>query len=266
MPTVLIHGDPHYEVSSKAAASVDVDDVYQQIVEAAIDRGVDAVINLGDTCNSNHPRPQTTAAIIRNNLALADEDILVFNLVGNHDISTKHAHALTPLIDLHENVKVVEKPEMIDVCGCDVIALPYITRQQVVRWTHKRSKAIMQGRTGVDKEVVRKALSRLRNPQAYIETKAQKLIDAADDGVLVVGHLDVTGSRAGAEEMLLRGGKLVLPTCITSSDKPIAYIGGHIHKPQLVRSKPWPIAIVGSLIHTDFAERHETKGFIILEL
>lgn len=266
MARLLIHGDPHYEVSSKAASNVDIADVHMQLAELAFDQEVDAVINLGDTCDNNHPRPQTIASIISVNLLLAEEGVISINLVGNHDISTKHSHALTPLVGLHENVVVVEKPSLLSVCECDIIVLPYITRQQVVKWTMRRSARIMQGRTGSDKQTIRKALSRLHNPQAYLDAKAQKLIDKTTEGVLAVGHLDIHGARAGSEEMMLRGGKLNLPDCIRNSDKPVAYVGGHIHQPQIIRTKPWPIVTVGSLIHTDFSERHETKGVIILEL
>lgn len=266
MVKILIHGDAHYEVSTAAAAAVNVDDVYQEIIQIAADKEVDAVINLGDTCDNNHPRPQTIAAVINNALDLAERGIHVVTLVGNHDLSSKHSHSMTPLEDLHENVSVIEKPSLIDVCGIQILALPYITRQQVVRWTKKRSEQIMKGRTGADKQVIRKALSKLQNPQSYMDSRCESLLKKANSGALVIGHLDIDGSKAGAEDMMLRGGKLRLPKCVRDSDKPVAYIGGHIHKPQIVRSSPWPILVVGSLVHTDFAERHETKGVIILEL
>ncbi len=80
-------------------------------------------------------------------------------------------------------------------------------------------------------------------------------------------HQAVEGAVVGPSDYIFRAGRQVL-RLDDLSDQFIAYLSGHIHPHQILwtrESKPKPFIYPGSIERTSFAERGETKGFLLLE-
>lgn len=79
---------------------------------------------------------------------------------------------------------------------------------------------------------------------------------------VVVCHSHFSGALIGAESFMIAGG---VPET-QGLDGADLVISGHIHKCQEIKRNDYNIVYVGSMERSDFAERDEEKGFMLLDL
>lgn len=79
---------------------------------------------------------------------------------------------------------------------------------------------------------------------------------------VVVCHAHFAGASIGAESFMIAGG---VPETGALEGADIV-ISGHIHKRQEIQRSGYKIVYVGSMERSDFAERDEEKGFLLLDL
>lgn len=80
--------------------------------------------------------------------------------------------------------------------------------------------------------------------------------------IVVVCHSHFSGALIGAESFMIAGGVREMPGLEGAS----LVVSGHIHKRQEIKRGTYNIVYVGSMERSDFAERDEEKGFMLLDL
>ena len=232
------------------------------IVTTAIEEKVDLVIFAGDAYKDRNPAPTFQREWGRRIMQLANSDIPVILLVGNHDLSPSlnRAHALEEFNTLEiDNVIVADAPKFYrpdDLWGLplQLITLPWISRSGMV--------AHLDLSLGKSEEIYEQ-----------LETKIGNVIDEwlGDSDpqlpVVLAAHASIQGAVYGGERTVMLGKDLVLSGSLVK-DPRIDYVAmGHIHKPQdLNEGKHPPVVYPGSIERVDFGEAKDPKFFIIAEV
>ncbi|HUJ27087.1 MAG TPA: metallophosphoesterase [Myxococcales bacterium] len=190
---------------------------------------VDVVVHGGDVFYRSKVPP---ALVARAFAVLAGLPVPVLVVPGNHERS-RIPH---PLLAVHRNVFLFDRPRTYVVGGVAFSGFPF-DGQVRMRFASLVEQA--------------------RGPPAAVR-------------VLCL-HQAVEGGRVGSPEFLFRDG----PDVVRGRDLPAGFaavLSGHLHRAQrLVRGldgTPFaaPVFYPGSVERTSFAEREETKGFLIVTL
>jgi len=233
-----------------------------RIINVAIEEKVDLVLFTGDAFKDRNPASTYRREWDRRIMRLAQSDIPILLLVGNHDISPAAGRANT----LHEfetlqvpKVKVLSQPGFLrpaDLWGLplQVIAIPYITRSTVMASLEIEGLPANKITAELEERLSELVLG-------WLEKKDNSL------PLILTAHASVEGAVYGQERSVILGNDLTLPGSLVR-DQRIDYVAmGHIHKAQDVNKghKP-PVVYPGSIERVDFGEAGDDKYYSLVEL
>ncbi|MCO5175412.1 MAG: exonuclease SbcCD subunit D [Thermomicrobiales bacterium] len=232
---------------------------FDAIVDRAIGDDFDAVLFTGDAFKNRDPSPTLQREFARRVLRLAQANVPIAILVGNHDLPNMASRA-TPV----ELYKVLEIPRVhvsrnIESFVLDtksgplqIVALPWITRSLLLNLEMHRHMT--------DEELDR------RQRQVVSELVSEELehIDSSLPSILMA-HVSLQGATLGYEQSIMLGRDVTVGRDDLHA-RGFDYVAlGHIHKHQVIGTHP-PVVYAGSPERVDFGEEHEPKGYVEVEI
>ncbi|MDW8122730.1 MAG: exonuclease SbcCD subunit D [Armatimonadota bacterium] len=258
---VETHGkrDPETGVSSQIQ---DFLNCLDHLVKTAITEQVDMVLFAGDAFHSLRPTPLCVREFLKWLLTLADNQIPVVLIAGNHDLPLARGDA-SPL-DLVAVLKnpflhFQRRPGWISVTtksgSVPIFCLPYVSTHQLLT-----TEEIFSARKDQIRLTAQELLSQ------FLETKARQR-DVSDGPSILLAHLWVENAElSGSEEFLSETTEPVIPLSHLQNLGFCYAALGHIHRSQVLGDKDRPVVYAGSLARIAFDEEDQEKGFYLVEL
>ena len=235
-------------------------DSLDQVVEFALNEGVDLVLLAGDAYKGRDPTQTHQREFAKRLNRLSQSGIPMFLLVGNHDLPAASSRAtamdIFPTLEV-ANIHVGNSLKTYDVATpsgpLQVLAVPWPRRSAILSREDSRGMSIEQVRQTLEERLT-----------DGIEAAASQL-DPTIPAILT-GHVTVNGATVGTERSMMLGQDHVL--LVSALDRPqVEYIAlGHIHKHQILRPDPPMVVYSGSLQRVDFSEEGDEKGFCVIDL
>ena len=230
-----------------------------KVVDFAIENEVDLVIFCGDAYKTREPTQTQQREFARRINLLSLNDIPIFLLVGNHDLSNAIGRATsTEIFDTLsvKNVHVSNRLEFYKIPTrsgeIQVASLPWLRRSALLSREETKNLDFEQL-----KERLQQALT------GAIELHVSKL----DPGLpaVLAAHVWVAGAQIGTEKQMVIGQEHVL-LLSNVANPAFDYVAlGHIHKHQVLSESP-PVAYAGSLSRLDFSDETDEKGFYLVDI
>jgi DNA repair exonuclease SbcCD nuclease subunit len=211
---------------------------FERAIEPAIRGETDVVVHGGDLFYRSRVPAWLAGRVFERLEDLADSGVDVFWVPGNHERSV----VPRGLLLTHPNVRVFDRPRTFTISrrGLDLAlsGFPYTPG-------------------------IRDEFMSLVAATGHLETRANVR--------LLCIHQLVEGARVGPVDFTFRSGHDV----VRGADVPpgfAAILSGHVHRFQVLerdlagRRLLSPVLYPGSIERTSFAERHERKGFLVLEV
>ena len=231
-----------------------------QVVEFALNEGVDLVLLAGDAYKGRDPTQTHQREFAKRLNRLSQAGIPTFLLVGNHDLPAASSRAtavdIFPTLEV-ANIHVGNSLKTYDVATpsgpLQVLAVPWPRRSAILSREDSRGMSIEQVRQTLEERLT-----------DGIEAAASQL-DSTIPAILT-GHVTVNGATVGTERSMMLGQDHVL--LVSALVRPqVEYIAlGHIHKHQILRPDPPMVVYSGSLQRVDFSEEGDEKGFCVIDL
>ncbi len=226
------------------------------VVDYAIVHEAGAVLFAGDAFRTRDPDPTYLREFARRLKCLAQADIPLVLLAGNHDIPAMEQRA-TSLDIFHALdiplMTVARKPDVYLIPTrygtLQVVTLPYPVRQRLLRHEAYRHKTIEE----LDRAVTQALTQRLAELRARCDPALPTVL---------LAHVTVEQAQWGSERGIMVGRDVALPRSVLA-DAAWDYVAlGHIHRHQeLNEGAHPPIVYAGSLERVDFGEEGQPKGF-----
>ena len=235
-------------------------DSLEQVVEFALNEGVDLVLLAGDAYKGRDPTQTHQREFAKRLNRLSKAGIPTFLLVGNHDLPAASSRAtavdIFPTLEV-ANIHVGNSLKTYDVPTpsgpLQVLAVPWPRRSAILSREDSRGMSIEQVRQTLEERLT-----------DGIEVAASQL-DPTIPAILT-GHVTVNGATVGTERSMMLGQDHVL--LVSALVRPqVEYVAlGHIHKHQILRPDPPMVVYSGSLQRVDFSEEGDEKGFCVIDL
>lgn len=234
---------------------------FDKLVEYAVAEAADIVLFCGDAFKSRDPSQTQQREFARRIRKLADNNIPVFLLIGNHDLPASSGRATsTEIYDTLRipMVTVAAKPGIYRVKtpagDIQIAALP---------WPRKGSLEVKAQNEGhpLSAEGLKAGV------EAILSAKIDRMAADLDPSLpaILAAHIWVDGARLGSEKSLVLGNEPSVMLGNIASSK-FDYVAlGHLHKRQVLNEAP-PVIYSGSLERLDFGEEKDDKGFYEVEL
>ena len=211
---------------------------FKHALQPAFDGAVDCVIHGGDILYRSKVPPQLVEMAFEPLIQVADMNIPVYIVPGNHERSAiPHADRVR-----HPNIHIFDRPRtfILQIDGTKVALTGFAFVRQGVR----RRFLDLLGQSG------------WREPEADIR--------------LLCIHQSVDGATVGPADYMFRYSHDVVRPTDTPPDF-AAVLSGHIHRFQVLtkdlhgNTLVAPVFYPGSIERTSFAEQDEKKGYLVLE-
>ena len=235
-------------------------DSLEQVVEFALNEGVDLVLLAGAAYKGRDPTQTHQREFAKRLNRLSKAGIPTFLLVGNHDLPAASSRAtavdIFPTLEV-ANIHVGNSLKTYDVPTpsgpLQVLAVPWPKRSAILSREDSRGMSIEQVRQTLEERLT-----------DGIEVAASQL-DPTIPAILT-GHVTVNGATVGTERSMMLGQDHVL--LVSALVRPqVEYVAlGHIHKHQILRPDPPMVVYSGSLQRVDFSEEGDEKGFCVIDL
>jgi DNA repair exonuclease SbcCD nuclease subunit len=232
MYKILVFSDCHYGLKSAGYdRTEEVKGVVEDIVNIAVDEGVDFIVHCGDLGHMANPPSKIHAMWLDLYEKISGHGIPASFILGNHDISARDRSPYGSLAPLYE----VDIPLVDAVVTNDIIHfvneltflfLPFIKDCDYEKWVRDHLCEIQGAKT-----------------------------------VIVFTHTNIDGAKVH-NDFALRPTNTVFPKNLYDINSIKMICSGHIHIPQTINRKH---EIVGSVINTDFGDV-EPRRFFILEI
>ena len=232
------------------------------MVDYAIDEGIDVFVFAGDAYKMRDPNPTFQREFARRIKRVADAGIPVVMLVGNHDLPPVQRRATS--ISIFDTLQVpnvyVGGDYAITTITCrrgqrlQVATAPYPLRQDHITREDGEGKSV--------EELDRLLSERLT---ARIMDLAHRARQNPDVPAILVGHFSVDEAAHGSERNIMVGRDVAVDRSAALADPVWRYVAlGHIHKHQsLNHDEQPPIIFSGSPERIDFGEEREAKGWVV---
>jgi len=233
--------------------------VFDQLVDFALENGVDLVLFCGDAYKSREPGQTQQREFARRINRLVSADIPVFLLVGNHDLPNAIGRATTTeIFDVLaiKNVYVSNRPAVYSIPTrsgvVQVASLPWLRRSALLGREETKNLNFEQVN-----QHLQKALT------GIVNNHAEKLDPRLPS--ILAAHVWVSGAKLASERSMSIGQEheLLLGNVANPAFDYIAL--GHIHKQQVLSTDP-PVVYAGSLERIDFGEEKDDKGFYVVKI
>jgi len=235
-------------------------DSLEQVVEFALNEGVDLVLLAGDAYKGRDPTQTHQREFAKRLNRLSQAGIPTFLLVGNHDLPAASSRATA--VDIFPTLEVANIHVGNSLKTYDVPTPSGLLQVLAVPWPRRSAILSREDSRGMSIEQVRQTLEeRLTDG---IEVAASQL-DPTIPAILT-GHVTVNGATVGTERSMMLGQDHVL--LVSALVRPqVEYVAlGHIHKHQILRPDPPMVVYSGSLQRVDFSEEGDEKGFCVIDL
>lgn len=234
-------------------------DRFEEALQVGIEHDVDLVLIAGDIYKNRTPNPTHQREFARRLRTVLRENIPVFMIVGNHDVSAAagKAHSVEIFDTLAiDGVTIANRMNIHRIAtragDVQIVAVPWISRHAILTKDDLRELPFSE----LDAEL-------LRRVGTWLDDVPNKL-DRSLPTILAF-HGSVANATFGAERSVMLGTDLVLPPSLLAQDG-VQYVAlGHIHRHQVVGNHP-PMVYPGSIERIDFSEETEQKGVVIVEL
>ena len=232
---------------------------YDELVDYAIDTGVDLVLFCGDAYKSRDPSQTHQREFARRIARLSNAGIPTFLLIGNHDtpqvIAQATALEIFPTLNV-ANVHIGDRLTTYIVETRDgplqVVALPWIKRSDYL------ATNVARGQTHTE---INEALQDMITNAIKVRAKS---LDSSIPAVLA-GHVTISQSTLASEQSMMLGHDHVLLNSNVALPQ-FDYVAlGHIHRHQVLSQNPH-VVYAGSLQRVDFGEERDDKGFCVVEI
>ena len=227
-------------------------------IDYALDHDVHLAIFAGDIYKHRDPDPSWQRAFAGCVRRLAEANVPVVILVGNHDqpntFGKAHAVEIFDTLAL-PRVTVISKPQLHTIQtaagAVQVAGFPYMTRSFMLSREQYKELSIPDAH----KLMVQQADEILR--------EFAKQLDPSLPAVLTL-HGSVTNAVLSSEQSIMMVGHDPLIPLSSLTDPAWDYVAlGHIHRHQdLNRGLQPPVVYAGSIERIDFGEEKEDKGFV----
>lgn len=235
-----------------------------QAIDVALEREVDVCIFAGDAYKNQRPNPTFQREFSRRIKRLADHDVPVILLVGNHDMATADRAAssldIFGVLDV-PGVIVADREEVHQiVCRrgqpLQVATVPYPQRSRLLAHDTFKNMTL---------EDLDLALGEIMHQN--LTDLAAQVMEKPDLPAVLTAHLSVSEAKQGSEQSVMIGRDIVVLKSLLANPAWDYVALGHIHKHQtLNKDQHPPIVYPGSLERIDFGEEGESKGFVLVEL
>ncbi len=230
-----------------------------ELVDYALGNRVDLVLFCGDAYKTREPSQTQQREFARRINRLANADIPVFLLTGNHDMPNASWRATaTEIFDTLavKNIYVASRPGIYVIAtasgAVQIVALPWLRRSALLRREDLKNLNLEQ----INHKMQEALTQTISSQAANLDPSLPAILSA---------HVWVTGARVGSESLMAIGqepalllGNVALPA--------FDYVAlGHIHKRQVLSENP-PVVYSGSLERVDFGEESEEKGFYVVDI
>ncbi len=234
---------------------------FDELIDYGLEREVDLVVFAGDAFKSRNPNPTYQRAFARRVKRLADADVPIVLLVGNHDLPTMVQRASS--VDIFRTLDVPnvvvgweEKVHTIETRRgpVQVATVPYPVRQRLLTRDEYRGLSIRE----LDEKL-----------QGIVSKIIQAMARQIDPNIpaVLAAHISVSGATFGSERSVMIGRDAVILKSVLA-DPVWDYVAlGHIHKHQSLNGDGYPpVVYSGSAERIDFGEEKQPKGFCWVEL
>jgi DNA repair protein SbcD/Mre11 len=211
---------------------------FERALEPALRGEVDLVVHGGDLLFRSRVSSDLVQDAMAPLMAVAELGVPVFLAPGNHERS----RIPYPLLAQHPRIFLFDRPRVVRLTLASGVRVA-VAGFPFVREVRDRFRGLL-GETGYRAE--------------------------PSDVTFLVMHQAVEGAQVGARDFTFRGGQDVVRARDVPGDV-AAVLSGHIHRAQTLtralRGGPLaaPVVYPGSIERTSFAERHEIKGYVMLE-
>ncbi len=249
--------DPETGLSTRLG---DFLDSLDQVVEFALNDGVDLVLLAGDAYKGRDPTQTHQREFAKRLNRLSQSGIPTFLLVGNHDLPAASSRATA--VDIFPTLEVANIYVGANLQNYTVPTPSGPLQVLAVPWPRRSAILSREESRGLSIEQVRQALE---ERMTYgIEMRAREL--DPDVPAILAGHVTVNGATVGTERSMMLGQDHVL--LVSALDRSqVEYVAlGHIHKHQILRPGPPMVVYSGSLQRVDFSEEGDEKGFCVVDL
>jgi exonuclease SbcD len=257
-----VHGDE--DKGGVNSRLTDFRDAWVRSCKQMVEEAIDLVLFAGDAFRDCKPTPTEEASFRAGLDLLAEADIPVVMITGNHDLPRQvgRTHALA-IFDKYENVTVVDRPQVLYgqvpglrhlVVPVPVACFPYVSRAHLAARDPEFESLTIDEQNERIREL---SLQVLRGLSAECE-KHNSLF-----GSILVAHGTIAGSAIGAEQTTAFLREAVLPLSELRGLGFAYQAWGHLHRSQVLEPH---VRYAGSIERCDLAEADEDKGFYLVEL
>jgi DNA repair protein SbcD/Mre11 len=230
-------------------------------IDRAISDQVDLVMFGGDAFPDATPAPYIQEAFAREFRRLADHQIPLILLVGNHDQHAQGQGGASLSIYRTLGVPGVIVADKLTTHRIEtnsgvlqILSIPWINRSALL--TRPESEKLSLP------EVNDLLLSRL---EPVLEAEVRRLDSTLP--TVVLGHLMADNAKLGAEKLLAVGRGFTMPLGMLVKES-FDYVAlGHVHRHQnLNPANDPPVVYPGSIDRVDFSEEKEDKGYVMIQI
>ncbi len=236
--------------------------VLGEIVAAAAEHQVDAVLIAGDLFETSTPTAEAEALVYKTLLALADTGADVAIIAGNHD-NAGRIRAISPVLEAAGSLHVASQPMRPEQGGVRTIETRSGERLRLAMLPFVSQRGIVRARDLMD-------AAAFEQVQAYAD-RSRLLIDsltvgfdAAAVNVLMAHTFVLGGAMGGGERLSHFSEEYAVPA--QAMPATASYVAlGHLHRPQRIDG-PGAIHYCGSPLQLDFGEEEQAKQVNLVEV
>ncbi|PEN14343.1 exonuclease sbcCD subunit D [Longibacter salinarum] len=258
---------------------LDVKHSFEAVVQRALDEDVDAFLFSGDAYHTADPTPTQQKIFAETLQPVADADIPIILIVGNHDHPVTFGRASSLDIfefldgDVHFFSKPAQKVPVIPTKSgpLQLIPLPWPVRSQIISRDEYRKMKPDELKAFIEElyvTYVQRRTDDIRSRGVGVTKDGEDVPLSPENATILAGHVTVQGSELSGSErtsLIASEPKFTVGQLALS---PIDYVAlGHIHQFQNRNPEGHPpVVYSGSVERVTFKERDETKGSVLVTI
>ena len=258
---------------------LDVRRSLEAVVQRALDAEVDAFLFCGDAYHTADPTPTQQDIFVQCLRPLADADIPVVLIVGNHDhpVTFGRASSLDIFDHIAGAVHCYRKPapsvQVLDTKSgpLQLIPLPWPIRSQILAKEEYRRMSPDELRQFVEEHYVtyvQRRATEIMEEETGVTLEGTEHALSPDVPTVLAGHVTVQGAALSGSEHTTTIASEPKFTVGQLAVRPIDYVAlGHVHRPQNRNEEGHPpVVYSGSIERVTFNEADEEKGVQLVDI